>query len=270
MLIKKTYKFTSTTLALLLRIGFLVGLTLIAVVIYQLLIGEIFDGEFLIPLLILWVFTSYVVLPRIHRFLTKLYIPNYYIGRTRTADGLYGDPVNLAFYGSEKDIIRAMEAAGWHRADELGFSTSVKMSVSSVFRKSYPNAPVSSLFLFSRKQDLAFQQEVNGNPHSRHHIRFWKTPKGWRLPGGHDSDWLGAATFDTNVGLSWFTLQFTHRIDEHIDNERDYVIQTLKEAKQVDNIEVVENFTTAYHSRNGGGDAVRTDGAMPFITIKKS
>ncbi|MEB0259978.1 hypothetical protein, partial [Undibacterium sp. 5I1] len=43
-----------------------------------------------------WVLLAYLVLPRLHRILTQLYVPHYFIGRTRTSDGLLGDPVNLA------------------------------------------------------------------------------------------------------------------------------------------------------------------------------
>ena len=51
-------------------------------------------------------------------------------------------------------------------------------------RRSYPEAPVSPLTLFGRVQDFAYQQEVDGNPAQRHHVRFWRCPDGWLLPGG--------------------------------------------------------------------------------------
>ena len=34
---------------------------------------------------------AYLLLPRIHQILTALYVPDYFIGRTRTSDGLLGD-----------------------------------------------------------------------------------------------------------------------------------------------------------------------------------
>ena len=161
-----------------------------------------------------------------------------------------------------------MEKAGWVEAEPITIKSTWKMITTTLRRKSYPSAPVSSLYLFSRKQDLAFQKEVNGNPHSRHHVRFWATPKKWWLPGGYFTDWLGAATFDKSVGFSMYNGQFTHKISEHTDEERDYLIQTLKDAKTVKKVEVVEHFTTAFRSRNGGGDQIVTDGSMPFIDLK--
>jgi len=41
-----------------------------------------------------WVLLAYLVLPRLHRILTTIYVPDYFIGRARTSDGLLGDPVN--------------------------------------------------------------------------------------------------------------------------------------------------------------------------------
>ena len=57
-------------------------------------------------------------------------------------------------------------------------------SASTLTRRSYGEAPVSPLFLFSRQQDFAYQQEVDGNPAQRHHVRFWQCPDAWLLPGG--------------------------------------------------------------------------------------
>ena len=143
---------------------------------------------------IVWAITSYLALPRLHRILTSIYVPNYFIGRARTADGLLGDPVNLAVRGSERQIHKVMTDAGWTLADEITLRSSWRMIIATIMRRSYVNAPVSSLFLFGRRQDFAYQQEIDGNPGKRHHVRFWHCPKGWLLPGGHRVDWLAAGT----------------------------------------------------------------------------
>ena len=46
-------------------------------------------------------------------------MPNYFIGRTRTADGILSDPVNLAARGSEEQLHKVMDAAGWSLADDI-------------------------------------------------------------------------------------------------------------------------------------------------------
>ncbi|WP_084252946.1 LssY C-terminal domain-containing protein [Devriesea agamarum] len=221
----------------------------------------------LLYLLVFWVMLSYLTLPRLHQVLTWLYLPDYFIGRTRTSDGVLGDPVNLAMDGDEWDIHVAMRRAGWVLADEITLRSSWKMAISTVFRRSYAAAPVSSLFLFGRRHDFAYQQEVGGSTTRRHHVRFWRVPDGWVLPGGHRAQWLAAGTFDRAVGLSMFTLQITHKIDEDIDVERDYIIDTLRYADPEVEVRTIKDFSTAYHDRNGGGDRLRTDGHLPVINL---
>ncbi|UOQ57085.1 LssY C-terminal domain-containing protein [Leucobacter allii] len=218
-------------------------------------------------LIAFWAILAYLALPRLHRILTTVYVPDYFIGRARTSDGLLGDPINLAVRGPEARLHETMAAAGWTRADPVTLRSSWGIIASTVTRKSYERAPVSPLFLFGRMQDFAYQQEVAGNPAKRHHVRFWRTPEGWLLPGGARVDWLAAGTFDRAVGLSLFTLQVTHRIDADTDVERDHVVRTVLGAGTGARLEVLRDFSTGYHSRNGGGDSIRTDGDLPVIDL---
>ncbi len=225
------------------------------------------DRNSALALILLWAFLAYIFLPQVHRRLSSLYLPDYFIGRVRTTDGLLGDPVNVAAIGTKKNLIMAMTNAGWCIAEELNWKTTIKMTKSSILKKSYKTAPVSSLFLFGKRQDITFQIEVAGNPHARHHVRFWKTPKNWWLPGGHDTDWLGAATYDRRVGLSFFTGQFTHKIEENVDIERDFVVESVLKANSKASSERVEHFMTAFRSRSAGGDRISTDGALLFLLL---
>jgi hypothetical protein len=218
--------------------------------------------------ILFWVLLAYLVLPRLHRILTTVYVPDYFIGRTRTSDGLLGDPVNLAFLGEGDQIERALAEAGWTKADPVTLTSSWRIIASTIRRTSYHEAPVSPLLLFGREQDFAYQQEVDGNPAQRHHVRFWRCPDGWLLPGGRRVDWLAAGTFDTSVGLSLFTLQVTHRIDAETDVERDHIIATLTAADPRIEVDVIEDFATGYHARNGGGDSIRTDGDLPIVDVR--
>ena len=214
-----------------------------------------------------WVLLAYLVLPRLHRILTTIYVPDYFIGRARTSDGLLGDPVNLAFLGEADQIHTAMVQAGWTKADPVTLRSSWRIVTSTLTRRSYDEAPVSPLFLFSRQQDFAYQQEVDGNPAQRHHVRFWRCPDGWLLPGGYRVDWLAAGTFDTAVGLSLFTQQVTHRIDADTDIERDHIVRTLTAGDARVVVTILKDFSTGYHARNGGGDSIRTDGDLPIVDV---
>ena len=186
---------------------------------------------------------------------------------TRTSDGLLGDPVNLALMGSEAQVHAAMLAAGWIRADDLTSQSTRKMISATLRRRSYPDAPVSPLLLFDRQQDFAYQQEVGGSTSQRHHVRFWRCPEGWLLPGGYRVDWLAAGTYDRAVGLSLFTFQITHKIEANTDIERDHILATVRQAEPRLVVRVIEDFSTGYHSRNGGGDLIQTDGDLPIMDL---
>jgi hypothetical protein len=231
--------------------------------------ASIHPGWPMLLLIVFWVLLTYLLLPRLHRILTRLYVPGYFIGRARTSDGLLGDPVNLALRGLEPQVHAALTRAGWIRADDLSLTSGRRMLTSTLSRRSYVEAPVSPLHLFDRQQDFAYQQEVEGNPSKRHHVRFWRCPEGWMLPGGYPVDWLAAGTYDKSVGLSLFTLQVTHKIEENTDIERDFIVQTVSAASPEAEVEVIEDFSTGYHSRNGGGDLIITDGNLPIIDIRR-
>ncbi|CAN7501800.1 LssY C-terminal domain-containing protein [Arthrobacter sp. LjRoot78] len=217
---------------------------------------------------VFWAMLAYLVLPRLHSILTRVYVPDYFIGRARTSDGLLGDPVNVALLSSEAQLHHVMRRAGWTIADDVTLASSRRIITSTLLRRSYLEAPVSPLFLFGRQQDFAYQQEVDGTPGKRHHVRFWRCPPGWLLPGGVAADWLAAGTYDRSVGFSLFTLQITHKIDEHTDDERDHIVASISAAEPSADVRVIRDFSTGYHTRNGGGDEIATDGDLPIINLR--
>lgn len=257
---------------LLKRLG-LILLTLAVIVgmawLYITLLPNVWYGRHLaITIIILWLMTAYLVLPRLHRVISRIYLPPYFIGRSRTTDGLLADPVNLAVNGSKKALIQAMEDAGWQQADKLNIKTAWKIAYSSVLRRSYPNAPLSPLFLFGKNQDLAFQKEVDNNPRKRHHVRFWRVPRGWYMPGGYKVDWIASATYDSAVGVSLFTMQVTHSIDANVDKERDFLVKTLQVAGVLRSSTRIEHYFNRYETRNGGGHQYVTDGSFVVADLK--
>ena len=98
---------------------------------------------------------AYVVLPRVYRAISRLYLPSYFFGRTQTADGLLGDPINLAFIGHEVQLVAAMSAAGWSKAQPLNYQSAMRMIYAAVRGASYPNAPVSRICLW-QETDICF------------------------------------------------------------------------------------------------------------------
>lgn len=115
-----------------------------------------------------WTVAAYVVVQRLWEAYFRGH-PDYAqaLHVTRTADGNLGDPVNIALVGSQADVSNGMHAAGWFAADPLGLKSDVRIAVDSVLRRPDDEAPVSDLFLFDRKEDLAFEQQVgNSRPRS--------------------------------------------------------------------------------------------------------
>jgi hypothetical protein len=182
---------------------------------------------------------------------------------TRTAEGLPGDPLNIALVGSETDVVRAMTAGGWHPADPITFETSLRIVERTLLKKPDETAPVSHLFLFGRKQDLAFEQPVGASPGQRHHVRYWRAD----LTDHEPPLWLGAATYDTSVGVSHRTGQVTHHIAADLDAERNKCSTDLTRAGVAEEVYYVERFHDGLEGRNGGGDAWHTDGRLVVVML---
>ena len=178
---------------------------------------------------------------------------------TMLADGIPGDPLNIAFIGTEEELIRAMNAAGWRPADPTTMKTSLRIAASVLRNKKYETAPISNLYLWGRHQDLSFERPAGGSPRQRNHVRFWR-----RDELGIDGKplWLGAATFDQSVGMSHNTGQITHHIAPDIDAERDQLIADLTAAGQLTQTFEVTGVGATWTGRNGGGDRYFTDGEL--------
>jgi hypothetical protein len=122
------------------------------------------------------------------------------------------------------------------------------MAVSFVLNRAYPDAPFSALYLFGRKQDVGFQEDVGSSPRNRHHVRFWAAdadPEGklvdlayWmarrRIDPARSHLWVGAGTRDTGFEFQAMTGQISHRVDRHPDPERDHIVAVLREARRIE------------------------------------
>lgn len=179
-------------------------------------------------------------------------------GITLAADGIPGDPLNVALVGTEAQVKAAMLAAGWYPANPLGLRSDLKIAEATVLKRPDDRAPVSNLYLFGRKEDLAFEKPVGNNPRQRNHVRFWKTDK---EEDGRPA-WIGSATYDERVGLSHTTGQITHHIAADVDAERNRLFQDLEASGSLSERYTVEGFHKVLEGRNGGGDPWHTDGKL--------
>ena len=180
-------------------------------------------------------------------------------GITETGNGIPGDPVNVSLIGTEAEMKRILVAAGWFPADPLSLRSCLEIAEASVLKRPYDDAPVSSLYLFGRKEDLAFEQPVGDSPRHRHHVRFWRSN---RLSDDGRPVWVGSAVYDERVGLSRTTGQITHVTAADVDQERDYLFQCLEQTHDLAEIYWVDDFHKTRKGRNGGGDPWETDGRL--------
>ena len=183
---------------------------------------------------------------------------------TTTKYGIAGDPVNLVLVGTRSEVVAAFRAAGWSAAAPITVRSGLGIAVSVAANVPYRRAPVSDLYLFGRKQDLAFEQLAGHSARSRHHVRFWCVgPVG---PGGVPV-WVGSGSFDAKVGRSQTTGKITHRIAPDIDRERDTILADLRAAGRVGQSYLAPH-TGPRVGRNGEGDCYFTDGNLAVAILR--
>ena len=214
-----------------------------------------------------YLLTAYLILPMLWEEHERGHHPALDTAPTVTtnADGIPGDPINVALVGSRPELIGAMHAAGWQPADAITLRSSLEIAESVLFDRPDPDAPVSSLYLFGRPQDLAFERDVGSSADRRHHVRWWRSdqPDEFGRPL-----WLGDATFDADSGLSRLTGQITHHIAPDIDAERDALIAGLEKAGQLDGRYDWPGVGPTRDGRNAEGDRYETDGSI-FVGVLK-
>ncbi len=201
-------------------------------------------------LLIIYCVMAYVVIPALmrlfHIFMHPDHIPLY----VTTGDGWPSDPVNLAIIAkNQRQLVDAMKQAGWYESDPLTFKNGFREVISILFNTSYPEAPLSNLYLFDRPHDVAFAIPTNKNnsARTRHHVRFWRLQKPhtetkhashyefWRDKLRHilhleKEIWIGAATEETHaIDIQWRTGRLTHGGSHEAEKERDFIIKSLKD-----------------------------------------
>lgn len=228
---------------------------------------------------------AYVLVPALIRVVRSIrpakHLPLYCV----TPDGFASDPLNIGIIGSRRQLIVAMERCGWQVADSRSLQTTTRQVLSTLLRQPYPTAPVSNLYLFGRKQDIAFEAPLaGGRPgSSRHHVRFWATTYEANRPltvntihwlSRHDRLspekplWLGAASLDVGVTLVRHNMQVSHMIHPDTNQERDLIASQVKATGLVRKQEAV-TLSTAYRLVNRVWRGyLHTDGKMTVLHLR--
>ncbi len=138
------------------------------------------------------------------------------------AGNAVGDPLNLVLVGNPDDVFAALSRRGW-RPTEQTYAAAIWRTIRSfVFRSRYQYSPVSPLYVFGRRQDIA-GQKARGTVNLRNHARFWLTPIFFR----GQTVWIGQISRDIGVRFILGLPPTTHKIDPDVDEARVGLIQDL-------------------------------------------
>jgi len=179
-----------------------------------------------------------------------------------------GDPLNVAIVGTGEDTLAALISSGWALTEAITAESVRKMVGAAIAEKSYITAPVSSLYLFGRKQDVALQRG-RSTINQRNHMRLWLAP--FRYDG--QAVWVGQVSRDIGVKMTKKSPTLTtHVIDPVVDESREYLLQSLVFHESISQFAFVRGVgeATLDNSRhNLVGDPYITDGNRLLLFISR-
>ena len=134
-----------------------------------------------------------------------------------------GDPLNVVIVGEGADVLNALSRSGWSFTHRITLRSVGRVIGAAVGDRSYPVAPVSSLYAFGRKQDVALQR-ARRSIAQRNHMRLWWAP--FRFEG--HPVWVGQISRDIGIKVTPKSPTLTtHIIDPQVDATREYLLHSL-------------------------------------------
>ncbi len=176
------------------------------------------------------------------------------------------DPLNLVIVGDGLSIVFPLVERGWRFVQPLDLRSAAASAEAFVLDTADPDLPVSPMWLFGRREDLALQKPTS-TISQRNHLRLWLTPL--RTQG--QSVFVGQISRDIGVEFtdkSWYLT--THKIDPDVDFDRDYLLQDLLLSGAVARFGFVVGVgasTTVAPRTNLTGDPYFTDGLRLVVMI---
>jgi hypothetical protein len=131
------------------------------------------------------------------------------------------DPLNLVVIGNLDDVYYAFIRAGWDETETVARSSLMKTFASFFTGGEYRYSPVSSLYVFGRGQEVAFQS-TRESINERNHLRLWMSPMRYR----GKRVFLGQISRDIGVRFTRKTIT-THKIDPDVDDTREFLLENL-------------------------------------------
>jgi hypothetical protein len=134
-----------------------------------------------------------------------------------------GDPLNFVLVGEPSDVLNSLSRSGWSFTHRIDFRTVRREVGAAIAGTAYPVAPVSNLYVFGRKQDVALQR-ARRSIAQRNHMRLWLAP--YRFEGR--PVWIGQISRDIGVKVTPRSPTLTtHVIDPEVDTTREYLLHSL-------------------------------------------
>ena len=182
--------------------------------------------------------------------------------RVKNKKGGEGGPLNLVLIGSREEIIAAFEKAGWTKAQDENANSLWKTFEAMVKGTGYDEAPMSTLYMYGRPEDMAFEKMLNTFTH-RHHLRIWRAPA--TAPDGRQM-WVVVADHDNGFDIRPGVI--SHSVDPKVDLERAKVGADLGMTGMVAAEELVSVSNPARVGVTATGGKWESDGRILIVDLK--
>ena len=177
-----------------------------------------------------------------------------------------GDPLNIVLVGSADDVLNSLSRSGWSFTHRITLGSVSRMIGAALTDSPYPVAPVSSLYVFGRPQDVALQR-ARSNIAQRNHMRLWLAPYTYQ----GRSVWIGQVSRDIGVKITTRSPTLTtHVIDPQVDTTREYLMHSLIAPGFIAAFGFVKGSAAATRDRprtNLTGDPYFSDGMRLVIVL---
>jgi len=185
---------------------------------------------------------------------------------TDAEGGREGDPLNFVVVGESADVLNSLSRSGWSFTHRIDLRTVRREIGAAIGGTAYPVAPVSSLYVFGRKQDVALQR-ARRSIAQRNHMRLWLAP--FRCE--EHPVWIGQVSRDIGVKVTPKSPTLTtHVIDPQVDATREYLLHSLIGEGFVDRFGFVKGSAAGTPSQpriNLTGDPYHSDGMRLVVVL---
>jgi len=163
-------------------------------------------------------------------------------------------------------VLNSLTRAGWSFTHRITLRTVRREVGAALEGVPYSVAPVSSLYVFGRKQDVALQR-ARRSIAQRNHMRLWLAP--FRFEDR--PVWIGQISRDIGVKVTPKSPTLTtHVIDPEVDTTREYLLHSLVAEGFVDRFGFARGSAFATPDRpryNLTGDPYHSDGLRLVVML---